>query len=78
MPLLPTAPATETLNLQLKPGVAALSAQLSPLIAAAGASVEPTTVPGLFVLQAPTASIGQLAEQLTSNPAVQFAVPIAN
>ena len=48
---------------------------MGPLIAAAGASVEPTTVPGLFVLQGPTASIGQLAEKLMSNPAIQFAVP---
>ena len=73
----PVAPAlaTETLNVQLQPGVAGLSAQLIPLITAAGASVQRTTVPGLYVLQGPTASIGQLAETLISNPAVKYAAP---
>ena len=48
-----TGSAVETFNLQLQPGSAQALSQLMPVIAAEGATVAPTTVSGLYTVQAP-------------------------
>ena len=69
------APAQETLNLQLQPGSVGALSQLTPLIAADGATIQATTIAGLYEVQGPTANLGQLALELSANPAVQYADP---
>ncbi len=63
----------ETLDVQLLPGSVADLSQISPLIAAAGATVQATTISGLYEVQGPAASMTGLAEELSSNPGVQYA-----
>ena len=69
-------PATETFNLQLQPGSAGALSQLMPLITAQGATVASTTISGLYTVQGPTANISQLAQDLSTNPAVEYADPV--
>ena len=47
-----------------------------PLITAEGATVAPTTISGLYTVQGPTANMGQLAADLSTNPAVEYAQPV--
>ncbi len=68
-----TSTAQVTFNLQLQPGSAQALSQLMPLLAAEGATVAPTTISGLYSVQAPTATMGQLAQDLSTNPAVEYA-----
>ena len=63
-------------NLQLRSGTAQALSQLMPVIAAEGATLAPTYVSGLYVVQAPTQIMGQLAADLSSNPAVEYAQPV--
>ena len=65
----------ETLDVQLLPGSVVTMSQLTPLISAADATVQATTISGLYTLQGPAANLDQLAEELASNPAVQYAAP---
>ncbi len=69
-------PAQETFNLQLQPGSVGAISQLMPLIAAEGATVQATTVSGLYTVQGPAANLGQLAGELSANPAVEYAEPV--
>ncbi len=77
-PMSPSAPgpASGTFNLQLQPGSAGALSQLMPAIAAEGATVAPTTIAGLYTVQGPTANMGQLAQDLSNDPAVEFADPV--
>ncbi len=47
-----------------------------PVITADGATVTTTTIPGLYVVQTPDQSMGQLEADLSSNPAVAYAAPV--
>src|SRR5262245_8024114 len=63
------------LNLQFQPHGAAALSSLTHLITTAGATMSPTTVSGLYVIDGPAATAGQLATALSANPAVQYAAP---
>jgi subtilisin family serine protease len=71
-----TAIAQTTFNLQFQPGSARALSQLMPLIAAEGATVAPTTIPGLYTVRASAATITQLEQSLSTNPAVAYADPV--
>ena len=79
--LVPSAsPATSselgTFNLQLRSGSLQALAQLMPVITADGATVTTTTISGLYVVETPDQSMGQLEADLSSNPAVAYAEPV--
>jgi subtilisin family serine protease len=65
-----------TFNLQLRSGTAQALSQVMPVITAEGATVTPTTVSGLYVVQAPAGITGQLAAEFSSSPAVEYAQPV--
>jgi subtilisin family serine protease len=47
-----------------------------PVITAEGATVAPTTIAGLYTVQGPTAKLAQLAADLSTDPAVEYANPV--
>ena len=49
--------------------------QLMPLITAAGATVQATTISGLYEVQGPAATWTSSPQELSANPAVQYADP---
>ena len=63
------------MNVQFQPASVGALSQLTPLITAAGATVQATTISGLYEVQGPAANLNQLAEELSANPAVQYAAP---
>jgi subtilisin family serine protease len=63
----------ETLNVQLLPGDVGALSQLTPSITGAGATVQATTISGLYEVEGPASNMAQLAEELSANPAVQYA-----
>ena len=69
-------PEQTTLNLQLEGKSSQALSQLMPLITAAGATVAPTSVTGLYTVEATAASLGQLAADFSANPAVAYAQPV--
>ena len=70
----PVAPQA-TLNLQLQPTSSVALTQLMSLITSAGATVQSTTIPGLYQIAGASINMGPLAQQLSANPAVQYATP---
>ena len=66
----------ETLNVQLRLGDTGAMTSLMPLMAASGATVASTTISGLYTVQGPAANMGQLAQDLSTNPAVEYAEPV--
>ena len=68
----PAAPQV-TLNLQLRPTSSVTLTQLMQQINAAGATVQSTTIPGLTQVAGPSVDMPTLAQELSTNSAVQYA-----
>ena len=65
-----------TFNLQLRSASLQALSPLISVITADGATVTATTIPGLYVVQTPDQSMGQIEADLSSNPAVAYAEPV--
>jgi subtilisin family serine protease len=76
MPSSASATTQESLNVQFEPGSAGALLQLASLITAEGVTLQATTVAGLYVLQGPVVDMGQLAHELSANPAVAYVDPV--
>src|SRR5438552_294472 len=69
-------PDLETLNVQFQPGVGGDLSRWTSLITAAGATIQPTLIAELYQIRGPVPDMGQLAQVLSVDPAVQYAEPM--